>query len=82
MILVKLCPDFLLKQKIVLFGDKLLPVFQHGFLRSAENIYLYNLLVLFGKLLFHLILSGGIIGKCYTYLWQMLLPLYKVVMIS
>ena len=74
MILVKLCPDFLLKQKIFLFGDKLLPVLQHGFLRSAENVYLHNLLVLFGKILFHLILYGGIVGNCFTYLWQMLLP--------
>ena len=56
MILVELCPDFLLKQEIFLFGDKLSPVFQHGFLRSAENVYLHNLLVLFGKILFHKIL--------------------------
>ena len=33
----------------ILFGDKLSPVFQHGFLRSVENVYLHNLLVLFGK---------------------------------
>ena len=64
MILVELGPDFLLKQKIFLFGDKLSPVFQHGFLKSAENVYLYNLLVLFGKILFHIILSGTIIGRC------------------
>ena len=55
MILVELGPDFLLKKKIFLFGDKLLPLFQHGFLRSAENVYLHNLLVLFGKILFHII---------------------------
>ena len=64
MILVELVPDFLLKQKIFLFGDKHLSVFQHGFLRSAENVYLHNLLVLFGKILFHIILSGIIIGRC------------------
>ena len=38
MILVELCPDFLLKQKIFLFGDKLSSVFQHGFLRSADKL--------------------------------------------
>ena len=64
MILVELGPDFLLKQKIFLFGDKLLPVFQHGFLRSAENVYFHNVLVLYGKILFHIILSGIIIGRC------------------
>ena len=47
---------FLLKQKIFLFGDKLLPVIQHGFLRSAENVYIHNFLVLFGKILFPIIL--------------------------
>ena len=58
--------------------------FQHGFLRSAENIYLHNLLVLFENMLSFMILFSGIyvIGKCYTYLWQMLLPLYEVVIIS
>ena len=35
-ILVELGPNFLLKQRIFLFGDKLLSVVQHGFLRSAE----------------------------------------------
>ena len=65
MILVELGSNFLLKQKIILFGDKLLPIFQHGFLRSAENVYLHNLLVLFGKILFPIILSGGIVGRCF-----------------
>ena len=64
-ILVELGSNFLLKQKIFLFGDRFSPVFQHGFLRSAENVYLYNLLVLFGKILFHIILSGGIVGRCF-----------------
>ena len=49
MISVELGSNFLFKQKIFLFGDKLSPVIQHGFLRSAENVYLHNLLVLFGK---------------------------------
>ena len=62
MILVELGSNFLLKQKIFLFGDKLLPVFQHGFLRSAENVYLHNLLVLLGKILLHIILSGVIVS--------------------
>ena len=62
-ILVELGPDFLLKQKIFLFGDKLSPIFQHGFLRAAENVYPHNLLVLYGKILFHIILSGIIIGR-------------------
>ena len=62
--LVELGPDFLLKQKIFLFGDKLSPVFHHSFLRSAENVYIHNLLVLFGKILLHIILSGLIIGRC------------------
>ena len=65
MILVELGSNFLLKQKIFLFGDKLLPVFQHEFLRSAGNVYLHNLLVSFGKILFHIILSGGIVGRCF-----------------
>ena len=65
MISVELGSNFLLKQKIFLFGDKLLPVIQHGFLRSTENVYLHNLLVLFGKILLPLILSGGIVGRCY-----------------
>ena len=82
MILVELGPDFLLKQKIFLFGDKLSPVFQHGFLRSAENVYLHNLLVLFGKILFHIIFPDIIIGNCLYLLWQMLLPLYKMIIIS
>ena len=63
MILVELGPNFLLKHKIFLFGGKLLPVFQHGFLRSAENIYLHNLLVLFGKILFHIITPVNYEGK-------------------
>ena len=83
MVLVELGSNFLLKQKIFLFGDKLLPVFQHGLLRSIENVYLHNLLVLFGKILFQIILSGGIVGTCfYLFLWQMLMPLYKMVIIS
>ena len=57
-ILVELGPDFLLKQKIFLFADKLLLIFQHGFLRSAGNVYLHNLLVLFWKILFHIIFPG------------------------
>ena len=61
--LVELGPDFLFKQKIFLFGDKLLPVFQHGFLRSPENVCLHNLLVLFGKIIFHIIFPGIIIGR-------------------
>ena len=28
---------------MILIGDKLLPVFQHGFLRSEENVDLHNL---------------------------------------
>ena len=57
---------------------------QHGFLRSAENVNLHNLLVLFGKILFPIILPSGnyAIGRCYIYLGQMLLPLYEVVVIS
>ena len=74
--------SFLLKQKIFLFGDKLSPVIQHGFLRSAENVYIHNFLVLFGKILFPIILFDGIIGRCYCLLWQMLMPLYKIVIIS
>ena len=65
MILVELGSNSLLKNKILLFGDKLLPVFQHGFLTSAENVYLHNLLVLFGKILFYIILSGGSVGRCF-----------------
>ena len=65
MISVELGSNFLLKQKIFLSGDKLLPVIQHGSLRSAENVYLHNLLVLFGKILFPIILSGRIVGRCY-----------------
>ena len=65
MILVELGPDFLLKQKIFLFGDKLSAVFQHGLLTSAENVNIHNLLVLLGKILFHIILSGGIVGRCF-----------------
>ena len=34
--------QFLLKQKRFLFEDKLLLVIQHGFLRSAENVYIHN----------------------------------------
>ena len=67
MISVELGSNFLLKQKIFLFGDKLLPVFQHGFLRFAENVYLHILLALFGKILFPMILSSGIIGRCYYF---------------
>ena len=55
---------FSITEETFLFGDKLSPVFQHGFLMSAENVYLHNLLVLFRKILFHIILSGGIIGRC------------------
>ena len=65
MISVELGSNFLLKLKILLFGDKLLPVIQHGFLRSAENVYLHDLLVLFGKILFPIILSGQIVGRCF-----------------
>ena len=82
MILDELGSNFLLKQTMFLFGDKFSPVFQHGFLMSAENVYLHNLLVLFGKILFHIILSGGIIGRCFTFLWQWLMTLYKIVIIS
>ena len=71
---------FLLNRKYF-FGDKLLPVIQHGFLRSAENVYIHNFLVLFGKKIFPIILFGGIIGRCYSLLWQMLMPLYKIVVI-
>ena len=52
MISVELGSDFSLKQKTFLFGDKLLSVIQHGFLRSAEKVYIHNYLVLFGKILF------------------------------
>ena len=65
MVSFELGSNFLLKQKIFLFGDKLLPIIQHGFFRSAENVYLHNLLALFGKILFPIILSGGIVGRCY-----------------
>ena len=65
MISVELGSNFFLKQKIFLFGGKLSPVFQHGFLRSAENVDPYILLVLFGKILFPMILSGGIVGRYY-----------------
>ena len=82
MISVELSSNFLLKEKIFLFGDKLLPVIQHGFLRSVENVYIHNLLVLFGKILFPIILSGGNVGRCYCLLWQMLMPLCKMVIIS
>ena len=61
MISVELGLNFLLKQKRFLFGDTFLPVIQHVFLRSAENVYLHNLLVLFGKILFAIILSAGIV---------------------
>ena len=39
---VELGSNFSQKQKIFLFGDKLLPVIQQGFLRSAENVYIHN----------------------------------------
>ena len=54
----------LLKQKIFCVEVKVLPVIQHGFLRIAENVYIHNFLMLFGKKF---------------PLWQMLKPLYLLV---
>ena len=43
-----------------------MPVIQHGFLRSTENVYIHNFLVLFGKILFPIILFVGTVGRCYS----------------
>ena len=41
--------SFLIKQKNILVEDKFSPVFQHGFLRSEENVDLHNLSVSVGE---------------------------------
>ena len=43
---------FLLKQEIFCVEVKFSPVIQHGFLRTAENVYVHNFLVVFGKKFF------------------------------
>ena len=75
MISAELGSNFSQKQKIFLIGDMLLPIIHHGFLRSAENVYIHDFLVVLGKMLFPSILFDRIIGRCYCLMWQVMLLL-------
>ena len=64
-------------------GDKLLPVIQHGFLRSEENVIpiVLNIKKVYGKIL-NFIISIIEYGWCYCHIcrqillpWQMLMPM-------
>ena len=82
-ILVELGPNFTLNRKYFCCETSFCQ-FTIWLPQVCRNVNLHNLLVLFGKILFPKILPSGnyVIGRCYTYLSQMLLPLYEVVAIS
>ena len=66
---------FLSKQKIFCVEVKLLPVFQHGFLRTAENVYIHNFHGIVWEKVFPFNFVIGIFRLMYCLLWQMLKPL-------
>ena len=51
-------------EKIFSVRDKILPVFQHGFLRSEENVDLHNLSEMFGKMFIFLIFQHCVVRSC------------------